>query len=210
MKPVKNRQPQTLAKRLSLLQDALNGSLDWISATREQSPRLALEAETLTLQLRQARVQTQALAQQVARPVTLALFGQSQAGKAWLLSEMVADAQGQLISRMGDKALNYFQHINPGNLDFASATRFTHQREPASTEWPVELVLLSEAEIIRLTLACGNRIAQPDVAQIDQTLQRLQRQRLTTPLPGLESDALITLWSWCRCPAGPTFLAAGN
>ncbi len=116
MRSVKPRQPQTLAKRLSLLQDALNGSLAWIENTREQSPRLALEAETLTLQLRQARVQAQALAQQVARPVTLALFGQSQAGKAWLLTEMVADAQGQLITALSDKPVNYFQNVNPGNL----------------------------------------------------------------------------------------------
>lgn len=81
MKSVKPRQPQTLAKRLSLLQDALNASLDWIDNSRQHSPRLALEAETLTLQLRQARVQTETLAQQIARPVTLALFGQSQAEK---------------------------------------------------------------------------------------------------------------------------------
>ncbi len=176
MKALKPRQPQTLAKRLSLLQDALNNSLTWIETTREQSPRLALEAETLTLQLRQARVQAQALAQQVARPVTLALFGQSQAGKAWLLNEMVADAQGQLVTRMGDKQLSWFQHINPGNLDFATATRFSHQREPLSNEWPVELTLLSEAEIVRLMVACAGETS-PDTAQIDSALQRLQRHR---------------------------------
>jgi hypothetical protein len=198
MKSLKTRQPQTLAKRLSLLQDALNASLDWIDTTRAQSPRLALEAETLTLQLRQARVQTHALAQQVARPVTLALFGQSQAGKAWLLSEMVADAQGQLVTRLSDKSLNYFQHINPDNLDYATATRFSHQREPLSGEWPVELTLLSEAEILRLAIACGGGVTQPNIAQIDSVMQRLQRHRLTTPLAGLESDALVTLWSWCR------------
>lgn len=197
MKALKPRQPQTLAKRLGLLQDALNNSLEWIENSREQSPRLALEAETLTLQLRQARVQTQALAQQVARPVTLALFGQSQAGKAWLLNEMVADAQGQLVTRMGDKQLYWFQHVNPGNLDFATATRFSHQREPLSTEWPVELTLLNDAEVIRLMLACS-AAGTPDVAQIDSGLQRLQRHRLASPLAGLDSDALVTLWSWCR------------
>ncbi len=197
MKALKTRQPQTLAKRLGLLQDALNNSLEWIENSREQSPRLALEAETLTLQLRQARVQTQALAQQVARPVTLALFGQSQAGKAWLLNEMVADAQGQLVTRMGDKQLYWFQHVNPGNLDFATATRFSHQREPLSTEWPVELTLLNDAEVIRLMLACS-AAGTPDVAQIDSGLQRLQRHRLASPLAGLDSDALVTLWSWCR------------
>lgn len=198
MKALKTRQPQTLAKRLTLLQEALNGSLSWIETTREQSPRLALEADTLTLQLRQARVQTQALAQQVARPVTLALFGQSQAGKAWLLNEMVADAQGQLMTRLGDKSLNYFQHINPGNLDFATATRFCHQREPLSGEWPVELTLLTDAEIVRLVMACATSTVPPDVALIDSGLQRLQRHRLTSPQAGLESDALVTLWSWCR------------
>ena len=197
MKALKPRQPQTLAKRLGLLQDALNNSLEWIENSREQSPRLSLEAETLTLQLRQARVQTQALAQQVARPVTLALFGQSQAGKAWLLNEMVADAQGQLVTRMGDKQLYWFQHVNPGNLDFATATRFSHQREPLSNEWPVELTLLNDAEVIRLMLACS-AAGTPDVAQIDSGLQRLQRHRLASPLAGLDSDALVTLWSWCR------------
>ncbi len=198
MRTVKPRQPQTLAKRLGLLQEALNASLGWIADHREASPRLALEAETFTRQLRRARAQSDALAQQVARPVTLALFGQSQAGKAWLLSEMVADAQGQLLTRLGEKSLNVFQQINPGNLDFAAATRYCHQREPLSGEWPVELTLLSEAEILRLVLSCRHAAPQPESAQLDQQLQRLQRQRLSAPIGGLDSDALVTLWAWSR------------
>ena len=198
MRTVKPRQPQTLAKRLGLLQEALNASLGWVADHRDASPRLALEAETFTRQLRRARAQSDALAQQVARPVTLALLGQSQAGKAWLLSEMVADAQGQLLTRLGEKNLNVFQQINPGNLDFAAATRYCHQREPLSGEWPVELTLLSEAEILRLVLSCRHAAPQPESAQLDQQLQRLQRQRLSAPVGGLDSDALVTLWAWSR------------
>lgn len=198
MRTVKPRQPQTLAKRLGLLQEALNASLSWIEDHRAASPRLALEAETFTRQLRRARAQSDALAYQVARPVTLALFGQSQAGKAWLLGEMVADAQGQMLTRLGEKTLNLFQHINPGNLDFATATRYCHQREPLSGEWPVELVLLSEAEILRLVLSCRAEGSLPENAHLDQQLQRLQRQRLSTPAGGIDSDALVTLWAWSR------------
>ena len=201
MSIVKPRQPQTLAKRLGLLQEALNASLRWVDEHRAAAPRLALEADTLTRQLRRARAQSEALAHQASRPVTLALFGQSQAGKAWLLKEMVADAQGQMLTRLGDKMLDLFQHINPGNLDFAAATRYGHQREPLSGEWPVELTLLSEAEILRLMLSC--RVdARPDMAQLDAQLQRLQRQRLSAPVGGLESDALVSLWAWCRRQPG--------
>lgn len=198
MRTVKPRQPQTLAKRLGLLQEALNASLSWIEQQRDAAPRLALEADTLTRQLRRARAQSDALTQQVARPVTLALFGQSQAGKAWLLSEMVADAQGQMLTRLGEKTLNVFQQINPGNLDFAAATRYCHQREPLSTEWPVELALLSEAEVLRLVLSCRDDAPPPESAHLDQQLQRLQRQRLSAPVGGLEGDALVTLWAWSR------------
>lgn len=198
MRTAKKATPVTPAKRLSLLQETLDGALNWVETHQAHSPRLTLEADTLRLQLRRARVESHALARQLARPVTLALFGQSQAGKAWLLSEMVGDAQGQLIARLGDRTLNYFQNINPGNADFAIATRFTHQREAPSGAWPLEMTLLSDAELIRLILASASRDAQPDSAAVDAGLQRLQRHRQSELQPGLDSDALITLWAWSR------------
>ncbi|WP_130834991.1 virulence factor SrfC family protein [[Erwinia] mediterraneensis] len=199
MKTVRAKQPQNLLnKRLNALQECLSVSLNWVERYRQHTPRLALEAETLTVQLHRARFQAATLAQQLARPATLALYGQSQAGKAWLLKEMVADAQGQLIMQAGEKSLDWFSHINPGNLDFAAATRFTHQRDPLSTQWPVELVLLSEAEVLRLLLACAHSDVAPDVRQIEATLKKLQRHKLPEAPGGLESDALVALWSWCR------------
>ena len=198
MRTAKKTTAVTPAKRLSLMQETLDGALNWVENQRAHAPRLALEADTLTLQLRRARVESHALARQLARPVTLALFGQTQAGKAWLLSEMVGDAQGQLIARLGDRTLNYFQNINPGNLDFAIATRFSHQRDTQSSAWPLEMTLLSEVELIRLVLACAKTEAQPDSAVIDAALQRLQRHRQAELQPGLDSDALITLWAWSR------------
>ncbi|QGY29030.1 virulence factor SrfC family protein [Pantoea cypripedii] len=198
MRTAKKQPPATLAKRLGQLQETLDGALNWVEQQQPHSTRLTMEGDTLNLQLRRARVESHALARQLARPVTLALFGQSQAGKAWLLSEMVGDAQGQLMARLGDKTLNYFQHINPGNLDFASATRFSHQRETSSSAWPLEITLLGEVELIRLMLACATTDAQPDTAAIDSALQRLQRHRQSEVQPGLESDALVTLWAWSR------------
>lgn len=198
MRTAKKTTSVTPAKRLSLMQETLDGALNWIDTHQAQAPRLAMEADTLQLQLRRARVESHALARQLARPVTLALFGQSQAGKAWLLSEMVGDAQGQLIARLGDRVVNHFQNINPGNIDFAIATRFSHQREAQSSAWPLEMTLLSDAELIRLVLACAKTEEQPDTAVIDAALQRLQRNRLDEPEPGLDSDALITLWAWSR------------
>lgn len=199
MRTVRAKQPQNLlSKRLTALQESLSGSLSWVESYRQHTPRLALEAETLTVKLRRARFQAATLAQQLARPATLALYGQSQAGKAWLLSEMVADAQGQLITRLGEKSLNYFSHINPGNLDFAAATRFSHQREPLSEQWPVELELLNEAEILRLLTGVADAAAIPDVRQIESTLKKLQRHKVSEGVAGLESDALVALWAWCR------------
>jgi len=198
MRTAKKTAAVTPAKRLSLMQETLDGALNWVENHRAHAPRLAMEADTLTLQLRRARVESHALARQLARPVTLALFGQAQAGKAWLLSEMVGDAQGQLIARLGDRTLNYFQNINPGNLDYAIATRFSHQRDTQSSAWPLEMTLLSEVELIRLVLACAKTEAQPDSAVMDAALQRLQRHRQAEVQPGLDSDALITLWAWSR------------
>ncbi|MDO6406073.1 virulence factor SrfC family protein [Pantoea phytobeneficialis] len=198
MRTAKKQPLATLAKRLSLLQETLDGALNWVENQQAHSTRLSMEGDTLSLQLRRARVESHALARQLARPVTLALFGQSQAGKAWLLSEMVGDAQGQLMTTPGDKTFNYFQHINPGNLDFAIATRFSHQRETASNAWPLEMTLLSEVELIRLMLACATPELQPDTTALDSALQRLQRHRQSDIQPGLESDALVTLWAWSR------------
>ena len=56
MRTAKKATPATPAKRLSLLQETLDGALNWVDNHQAHSPRLALEADTLRLQLRRARV----------------------------------------------------------------------------------------------------------------------------------------------------------
>lgn len=202
MKVVTPKQQTTqLSKQFTALNNGIAAALSWIDQTRERVPRLDLEADGLALRLRRHRRQLQGMANSLTRENSLALYGHSQQGKAWLLKEMVADAQGHLVTMLGGKQLEWFSHINPGHEDYGVVTRFSHTAEVKSAAWPISLTLFNEGEITRMMLAAWRQHAgTPLTSQtIDNTLNQLQRHRQSEPVPGLDSDELVALWQWSAC-----------
>ncbi|UCB31023.1 virulence factor effector protein [Duffyella gerundensis] len=199
MKVVTPKQQTTqLTKQLTALNNGIAAALEWIEQTRDRTPRLDLEADGLALRLRRHRRQLHGMANSLARDNSLALYGHSQPGKAWLLKEMVADAQGHLVTTLGGKQLEWFSHINPGHQDYGVVTRFSHTAEVKSAAWPVTISLFNEGEVTRMMLAAWRQQpgTPPTSQAIDNALSQLQRHRQSEPVAGLDSDELVALWQW--------------
>ncbi len=82
-----------LQQQFAHLDDTIGDALEWVEQTREQAPRLDLEADRLNLQLKRCRDKARRLTQATQLPQTLGFYGHSQAGKSYLICALAA---GQL------------------------------------------------------------------------------------------------------------------
>lgn len=189
------QQTSQLTQQLLAVNEGIDQAMTWLDNSRQSATRLDMEADGLKTKLRRCRTQAGMLAASAPGATTLAFYGLSQAGKCWLLSSLVADAQQRLESVMAGKTLDYFTHINPGNQDCGIATRFSRQAEVKNKSWPFELTLFNEADITRIMLSSWlqQAAAGVDEAQIMQQLANLQRHRQPEKVPGITSDEMVLI-----------------
>ena len=136
-----------LEQQFMQIDDTIGDALEWVEMTREQAPRLDLEADRLNLQLQRCRDKARRLTQAAKLTQTLGFYGHSQAGKSYLICALAAGNYGRLETRLGGVTLDYLTQINPGNRAARLATRFTRQTELKDRAFPVRVLLLNEADL---------------------------------------------------------------
>ncbi|WP_026111407.1 virulence factor SrfC family protein [Winslowiella toletana] len=187
-------------KQLLAINEGIDMALTWLESSRNSALRLDMEADGVKIKLRRCRNQARHLNATAASASTLAFYGLSQPGKAWLLTSMVADASQRLETVMAGKTLDYFTHINPGNQDCGIVTRFSRQAEIKNKSWPFELTLFNEADMTCMVLSAALQQAQPgfDEAQLLQQLSNLQRHRQPEAADGITSDQMVAIWDFMQ------------
>ncbi len=199
--------PEQLAARWQAVYQGAGQAIDWIQATRPQAPRLNAEADNLVFKLRRSRNKAQSLADAACKPVTVGFFGLSQAGKSYLISALAAGDNGRLETSLGGRQLDFLDHINPpGNGKEATGlvTRFSRQAVSDHPDYPVKLQLFSEVEIGKILANAflydfnQQKFTSADLteARIDEHLHRLTARRQDSPVPGLGSDDVVSLWDY--------------
>lgn len=139
-----------------LCQDAFEAAgqaISWIGDTRAEAPRLDREGDALTLQLRQTRNHLRRLRRAAGQPLAVGFFGESQVGKSYLVSVLAAGANGRLETQLGNDRLDFLTHVNPvghGKEATGLVTRFTCQPGGAPPSHPIDVRLLSEADIVKI------------------------------------------------------------
>lgn len=186
-----------LQQQFAHLDDTIGDALEWVEQTREQAPRLDLEADRLNLQLKRCRDKARRLTQATQLPQTLGFYGHSQAGKSYLICALAAGNYGRLETRLGGVTLDYLTQINPGNRAARLATRFTRQTEVKDRAFPVRVLLLNEADLARIMVRAFQPDAHyhvPDTQQITEHLNKLMMHRQPLPVPGFRSEEMMGLW----------------
>src|SRR5476649_640156 len=189
--------PELLRTQLNELVNGVSQAIQWVDDNRPTSPRLHMEADRLKLKLRRQRNKSQNLGISASCNPGIGLYGHSQAGKSYLLNALAAGENGRLETLVGDRVLDYFSHINPGDQATTLVTRFSRQAETQDPQWPISLALLSEAELIKITALeamAQHVLPEWDQQQILAHLHSLALHRQPEIIDGLTGDDVVAIW----------------
>ena len=97
------------------------------------------DSATLIREFRRYERRGARLREAAQRPMCVAVFGASQAGKSYLVSRLAAPPGGRLAARFGDRTLDFLKDINPpgGQEATGLVTRFTMHPQPSPPGAPV-------------------------------------------------------------------------
>jgi hypothetical protein len=141
-----------LAKKCANLEAGFRDALGWINQ-KANVDRLQLDKLLIEDELRREIFQLRKLSQSIARPMCIAVFGESQAGKSYLVSGL-AGRQGRLAVTFdgGKKDYDFLKDINPGGGEESTAlvTRFTIHPVETPPGFPVALRLHSQTDLAKI------------------------------------------------------------
>ena len=120
----------------------------WVEArTRLKEDPAALARDFRRFGRRAARLRAAA-----ERPMCVAVFGASQAGKSYLVSSLASRPGKALEATYGDRRLNFLQDLNPqgGKESTGLVSRFTVRGVSAPAQTPVPVRLMSQTDIVKI------------------------------------------------------------
>lgn len=190
--------PENLARSSAAIAEGAGEAIAWIAENRATSQRLDREAAALVERLRKARNLCRRLGAAATRPLSVAFFGISQAGKSHMISALARGANGRLETVLDGERLDFIEHVNPpggGTESTGLVTRFTRRQLKTVPGYPVHLDMLSEADIVKIlgnSFLCDfdrEKVSfTPDAERIAKTLQAVRGRRQTRAPGGLSED----------------------
>jgi hypothetical protein len=184
-----------LAGRCAQVADLARAALGWV-ADPGNAATVGPSARSLSRQLRRAARRADRLARAARSRMAVSVFGPSQAGKSFLVSVLARPRGGRLVADFPGPGgtLDYISQINPEGEGESTGvvTRFTRDRAPAPEGFPIRLVLLTEADVVRTVINSFYRDGDqsedpPDAAALTAHLDGF-RARMGAGAPGLTAD----------------------
>lgn len=139
-----------LKRRCLFIADSAQAALAWVSDP-ENAETVGSDKKIVMKELRRDEMRARQLARAVERPMSIGVYGPSQAGKSYLVSVLAQPRDGRLVAAVGD-GMDFITEINPEGDKEATGlvTRFTMRPQICPAGYPVTLKLLSEADVIRI------------------------------------------------------------
>ncbi len=141
---------EDLKSRCLLAAKSAREGLDWVLDS-SNAETVGTEKKSLVKELRRDERRARQMADAAERPMSVGVYGPSQAGKSYLVSVLAKPREGRLVAAVGD-GMDFIEEINPEGDKEATGlvTRFTMRSEDCPPGYPVTLKILSEADIIRI------------------------------------------------------------
>lgn len=176
---------EALAKRCATLEAGFKDAITWINQ-KVNAERLQLDKVLIEDELRRDLFQLGKLSQSVTRPMCVAVFGESQVGKSYLVSGLAGNNGRVAVNFEGaERELDFLRHINPsgGEESTALVTRFTIHPIETPAGFPVAVRLHSQTDIAKIL---ANTYAF-DVSPEWETA--LAREKIEAHISALENTA---------------------
>ncbi len=195
--------PDVLSSRCAEIVAGSGQAIEWTGDVRKTARRLDNDADGLIEELRRSRNLCRRLETAAQRPLSIGVFGMSQAGKSYLIATLARGANDRLQTMLDGERLDFIDHINPpggGKEATGLVTRFTRQASEPPKGYPIELALFSEADVVKIL---GNSYfndfdrekvnfnTEPE--HVRQHLAALEKQRQPQPTGGLDEDDMVDL-----------------
>lgn len=189
-----------LTHRSVVVAQGIGQGMDWIALTRRQAPRLDIEAHGLNVKLRRCRTHALALSAAASTPLTLGFYGQSPAGKNYLISALAGEDNGLVETGLDVNAGDFLAGMAVNRRLGDAVTRFSRRAVTSDPAYPVRLALLQEGELAKLLATAtppgGIMPPAPDRLTITERLETLERLRQPEPVGGISGDDVVSLWDY--------------
>ncbi|WLS76927.1 virulence factor SrfC family protein [Erwinia pyri] len=199
MKPLTPKQLSgTFGKKLDTLSKSIDHSLAWLETARKSAPRLDMEADRLSVRLLRQRNKAGNLLEAAGKECAIGFFGLSQAGKSYLITALAASDKGRMEIALGSTTLEY-SHLNPQQQTSTMVTRYSGQQVRVDNEWPVQMALLSEEELVAILAdvwvrRTEGRAVMLDEQQISERLKTVAMYRQSEAIEGMKAGDVVALW----------------
>lgn len=127
-------------------------AIDWLLELNKKQSPVASKCAHLSYDLARLQNDSQAAYEVLPARTTIGVFGASQAGKSYLVSNIAAQ-NGCMHTKWGDLEVDFLSHVNPRGGDKEATgivTRFTHRPQSGIKDFPIEIRVLSEIEIVMI------------------------------------------------------------
>lgn len=198
--------PGQLKERADEAHAGLGEAVQWVADVRPTARRLDRDADGLVETMRRSRNLCRRLSQAAERPLSIGVFGMSQAGKSYLISTLARGEHGELFTELEGKRFNFISHVNPpggGKEATGLVTRFTRRPVDGPAGFPIRLTLFSEADLVKIL---GNSffhdfdrervVMVSDADEIRKHLATYEALRRPLPTGGLDEDAMVDLMDY--------------
>ncbi|MCS3606068.1 virulence factor SrfC family protein [Erwinia rhapontici] len=186
-------------KKRDALTQGIEQALAWLDVNRSQAPRLNMEADRLAIKLLRQHNHASVLARNTPLNCAIGLFGLAQAGKSYLIGALASSEKGRLECALGNSVVDYASQLNPQQHTANLVQRFSGQQQSSDSNWPVQLSLLTECDLVAvLALQYAQRgsdtVTPLDESQLGERVQNVAMYRQPEPVAGINRHQMVALW----------------
>lgn len=194
-----NAEMKKVSEGFERLESNTKKAIRWVNVN-SSAPCVNKSASTVKRNLTEVLVNARRLKAITSKPCSIGLFGQSQAGKSYLVSCLAGNEKSDLIAKFGQDTYNFIKDINPsggGKESTGLVTRFTIlDKDECVFEYPVKVELLQEVEIAMILINSfyEDSYESPDTPnkeKCDSLINRLQNFSASGKRNSLVEDEVI-------------------
>jgi hypothetical protein len=205
-----------LATRCTEVATLSRDALDWVQDP-ENADTVGPEHKSLVHLLRRASRRAEKLGRAARTKMSVSVFGPSQAGKSFLVSVLARPGEGRLVADFPGPGgqLDYISEINPEGEGESTGlvTRFTMTKEPMPEGFPIQLNLLSEADVARTIINSfymdGDQSEPaPDAAGLNAHIEAFKPKAGAADVPGMSFEEVLEIQDYIQSTFGRAAYAA--